>query len=118
LITKAIVYANTRDKAIAAMSKLLTQSLICGPPTNLDFLAAILDNSRFKTGNTITSFLQDIKYVPHTIDVVSAGAYTLIQDLPARLTVGKGIPHSGPIDQMAFQIANMLVGNPRRKEGL
>ena len=66
----------------------------------------------------MTSFLHDFKYAPHAIDVISAGAYTLIQDLPARPTIGKGIPHSGPMDQMAFQIANILVGNPRGKEGL
>lgn len=66
----------------------------------------------------MTSFLHDFKYTPHAIDVLSAGAYTLIQDLPGRPTVGKGIPHSGPMDPVAFQIANMLVGNPRHTEGL
>jgi urea carboxylase len=84
----------------------------------LEFLAEILEDSRFKAGETMTSFLKDFKYTPHAIDVISAGAYTLIQDLPGRPTVGKGIPHSGPMDPMAFQIANMLVGNPRHKEGL
>ncbi|KAJ4323131.1 hypothetical protein N0V94_002017 [Neodidymelliopsis sp. IMI 364377] len=72
----------------------------------------------FSSGETMTSFLQDFKFAPHAIDVISAGAYTLIQDLPGRPTVGKGIPHSGPMDPMAFQIANMLVGNPRETEGL
>ena len=118
LIAKAMVHADTRDDAMAAMSEILTQSSICGPPTNLEFLATILDDQRFKAGDTMTSFLQDFTYAPHAIDVISAGAYTLIQDLPARPTVGKGIPHSGPMDQMAFQIANILVGNPRGKEGL
>jgi urea carboxylase len=118
LIAKAMVHAASRDKAIAGIRDLLTQSSICGPPTNLEFLAAIVDDSRFKAGNTMTSFLKDFNYAPHAIDVVSAGAYTLIQDLPGRPTVGKGIPHSGPMDPMAFQIANLLVGNSRGKEGL
>jgi urea carboxylase len=113
-----MVHADTRNDAIATMSELLTQSSICGPPTNLDFLATILDDQRFKAGETMTSFLQDFKYAPHAIDVISAGAYTLVQDLPGRPTVGKGIPHSGPMDPMAFQIANLLVGNARGKEGL
>ena len=100
------------------MKELLTQSSISGPPTNLEFLANILDDPRFKQGNTMTSFLKDFQYTPRAIDVISAGAYTLIQDLPGRPTVGKGVPHSGPMDPIAFQIANMLVGNPRTKEGL
>ncbi|EUC36371.1 hypothetical protein COCCADRAFT_88282 [Bipolaris zeicola 26-R-13] len=118
LIAKAMVHSQSRDDAIASMIDLLTQSLISGPPTNLEFLACILDDARFKNGNTMTSFLKDFKYTPHAIDVISAGAYTLVQDLPARPTVGKGVPHSGPMDPIAFRIANMLVGNPRTKEAL
>jgi urea carboxylase len=118
LIAKAMVHSATRAEAIAGLHSLLVESSICGPPTNLDFLAAIIDNPHFKAGNTMTSFLQSFTYAPPAIDVVSAGAYTLIQDLPARPTVGKGIPHSGPMDPMAFQIANLLVGNSRGTEGL
>ncbi|KAF2462819.1 uncharacterized protein BDR25DRAFT_397433 [Lindgomyces ingoldianus] len=118
LIAKAMIHSNSRVKAISSMKELLDESSICGPPTNLEFLAEIMDDPTFKSGNTLTSFLQSFKYVPHAIDVISAGAYTLIQDLPARPTVGKGIPHSGPMDPLAFQIANMLVGNPRGREGL
>jgi urea carboxylase len=118
LIAKAMVHAASRDEAIASMRDVLTGSSICGPPTNLEFLATIVEDDRFKSGITMTSFLNDFEYKPHAIDVISAGAYTLVQDLPGRPTVGKGIPHSGPMDPMAFQIANMLVGNPRNKEGL
>ncbi|PVI05424.1 hypothetical protein DM02DRAFT_584445 [Periconia macrospinosa] len=118
LIAKAMVHANSRNDAIVGLKTLLTGSSICGPPTNLEFLAEILDDSRYKAGDTKTSFLKEFKYAPHAIDVISAGAYTLIQDLPGRPTVGKGIPHSGPMDPLAFEIANILVGNPRGKEGL
>lgn len=118
LIAKAMVHSASRDEATIGLKKLLAESSICGPPTNLEFLAEIMDDPRFKSGNTMTSFLQSFKYIPHAIDVISAGAYTLIQDMPARESVGKGIPHSGPMDPLAFQIANMLVGNPRGKEGL
>lgn len=113
-----MAHSQDRSVTISRMKELLTGSLIAGPPTNLEFLVQILDNSRFASGETMTSFLQDFKFAPHAIDVISAGAYTLIQDLPGRPTVGKGIPHSGPMDPMAFQIANMLVGNPRGTEGL
>jgi allophanate hydrolase subunit 2 len=113
-----MVRSSTREQAIKNMKTLLTGSSICGPPTNLEFLSEILDDPRFTSGDTKTNFLEGFKYVPHAIDVISAGAYTLIQDLPARPTVGKGIPHSGAMDPLAFKIANMLVGNPRGKEGL
>ncbi|KAF2265051.1 hypothetical protein CC78DRAFT_560025 [Lojkania enalia] len=118
LIAKAMVHRHSRNEAIDGLKRVLTESSVCGPPTNLEFLAEIMDNPNFKSGDTMTNFLQSIKYVSHAIDVISAGAYTLIQDLPGRPSVGKGIPHSGPMDPLAFQIANMLVGNPRGKEGL
>jgi biotin-dependent carboxylase-like uncharacterized protein len=113
-----MVHAQTRDEAIANMKTLVHESSICGPPTNLEFLSEIMSEQRFVSGDTMTSFLKDFKYTPHAIDVISAGAYTLIQDLPARPSVGKGIPHSGPMDPLAFQLANILVGNARGKEGL
>lgn len=63
-------------------------------------------------------FLKSFDFKPSAIDVISAGAYTLIQDLPGRPDVGKGIPHSGAMDPVALSCANMLVGNERGKEGL
>ena len=100
------------------MSLLLSESRICGPPTNLEFLAAILASEDFRSGHTVTSFLESFNFRPSAIDVLSGGAYTLIQDLPGRPAVGKGIPHSGALDPLALSIANMMVGNPRGTEGL
>lgn len=118
LVAKVMFHADTRDAAIEGLHHLLRDSVISGPPTNLELVSEIMEDSEFKKGDTLTSFLQHFKYHPPAIDVVSAGAYTLIQDLPARPTVGRGIPHSGPMDPVAFQIANFLAGNPRGKEGL
>ncbi|KAF2856447.1 hypothetical protein T440DRAFT_463785 [Plenodomus tracheiphilus IPT5] len=118
LIAKAMVHSASRTETISLMTEMLTMSCICGPPTNLEFLAKILNDPRFENGNTMTSFLTDFQYTPNAVDVISAGAYTLIQDLPGRPTVGKGIPHSGPMDPLAFQIANILVKNSRGKEAL
>src|SRR3954465_8404779 len=70
LIAKAMVHLSSREEAIAGMKTLLTESSICGPPTNLDFLAAVLDDPRFKSGDTMTSFLESFTYVPHAIDVI------------------------------------------------
>jgi urea carboxylase len=118
LIAKIMYFDSSRRAVIDGMLQLLKQCQICGPPTNLEFLSEIIDNDKFRSGQTLTSFLDSFKFHPPAIDVVSAGAYTLIQDLPARPSVGRGIPHSGPMDRIAFQIANILVGNPWGKEGL
>ncbi|KAK5122739.1 hypothetical protein LTR85_003654 [Meristemomyces frigidus] len=118
LIAKVMNHAKSRQAAIKGMELLLGRSSICGPPTNLEFLAAIMQDEKFKAGNTLTSFLKSFEFRPSAIDVITAGAYTLVQDLPGRPSVGKGIPHSGAMDPVALSCANMLVGNERGKEGL
>ena len=118
LLAKMMFHSTSRDGAVKGMSKLLALSRICGPPTNLDFLASILADEQFVVGNTMTKFLDDFKYAPAAIDVISGGAYTTVQDYPGRPTMGRGFPHSGPMDPLAFQVANLLVGNESGKEGL
>lgn len=100
------------------MDLILSRSKVSGPPNNLDFLAAIMNDEVYKSGRTITSFLNAFHYQPAVIDVISAGAYTLIQDLEGRPSIGKGIPRSGAMDPVALAVGNILVGNDRGKEGL
>ena len=118
LLAKIMFHSPSRGDTIKGMHKTLIQSKICGPPTNLGFLAAILQDPHFIAGDTLTKFLETFKYSPAAIDVVSGGAYTQIQDYPGRPSMGRGFPHAGPMDPLAFQIANMLVGNHRGTEGL
>ncbi|GMG45648.1 unnamed protein product [Aspergillus oryzae var. brunneus] len=115
---KVMLHSPSRTQAIEGMRTILTQSRICGPPTNLEFLAEILTDERFVTGNTLTRFLDDFQWKLSAIDVMSGGAYTLIEDWPGRPTLGKGFCHSGPMDPLAFRIANALVGNPVGLEAL
>lgn len=118
LLAKMMFHDSSREKGIEGMHKLLEDSRICGPPTNLDFLGSIVTDEKFRGGSTMTRFLDDFEYAPSAIDIVSGGAYTTVQDHPGRPTMGRGFPHSGPMDPLAFQIANLLVGNPSGKEGL
>jgi len=111
-------HAPTRDQTINGMRTILTESRICGPPTNLEFLAAILADKEFVAGRTLTKFLNGFKFSPAAIDVLAGGAYTLIEDWPGRPTIGRGFCHSGPMDPLAFRIANALVGNPVGLEAL
>ncbi|KAI9368323.1 allophanate hydrolase subunit 2-domain-containing protein [Aspergillus egyptiacus] len=118
LLAKVMYHASDRQQAIEGLKGILTGSHICGPPTNLEFLAEILASEDFRLGNTLTRFLNTFEYSLSAIDVVSGGAYTLVQDWPGRPTVGKGFCHSGPMDSLAFRIANALVGNDVGVEGL
>ena len=111
-------HSPSREQSIQGLHTILTQSRICGPPTNLEFLANILIDKDFIAGNTLTKFLNTFKFTPNAIDVLSGGAYTLIEDWPGRPTLGRGFCHSGPMDPFAFRVANALVGNPVGVEGL
>ncbi|ETN38161.1 urea carboxylase [Cyphellophora europaea CBS 101466] len=118
LLAKAMVHAGSRDAAVESMLELLGGSKILGPPTNLDFLAAVLDDPTVKSGKTLTKFLSTFNYAPAAIDVIQGGAYTLVEDWPGRPTVGRGFSHAGPMDPLAFRIANSLVGNDQGIAGL
>jgi urea carboxylase len=120
MIAKVIVWDETHDKAAAKMHDALTKSKVQGCPTNIQYLAAIVDSEAFKTGDTTTAFLtsSSFSFTPHTIDIISGGAYTTVQDWPARRGIGNGVPESGPMDSVSFRIANAIVGNDETTEGL
>lgn len=113
-----MLHSPSREQTIEGMRTILAQSRICGPSTNLEFMVEILTDERFVAGNTLTRFLDNFQWKLSAIDVVSGGAYTLIEDWPGRPTLGKGFCHSGPMDPLAFRIANALVGNPVGLEAL
>ncbi len=53
------------------------------------------------------------------IEVINGGLYTTIQDYPGRVGYWNiGIPPSGPMDALAFRIANRLVGNEDHEAGM
>ncbi len=53
------------------------------------------------------------------IELIDGGLYTTIQDYPGRLGYWDvGVPPSGPMDFLAFQIGNKLVGNKPGAAGL
>ncbi|KAF9891714.1 hypothetical protein FE257_003726 [Aspergillus nanangensis] len=119
LLAKVMYHSTTRDAAVTGMEQILSKSSICGPPTNLDFLLAIIHDEIFKAGHsTTTKFLANFQFSPAAIDVISGGSYTLVQDFPGRPTIGHGFGHAGPMDPIAFQTANLLAGNAVGTEAL
>jgi len=121
MIAKVMVWDGaSHDGAVDQMLDMLRHSKVQGCPTNFQYLSAIVSSTGFRQGDTTTAFLTSsfMKFVPQTIDVISGGAYSTIQDLPARLGVGHGVPESGPLDSVSFRLANILVGNHENTEAL
>ncbi|KAH8671544.1 putative urea amidolyase [Xylariales sp. PMI_506] len=118
LLAKILHHSPSREQAVEEMTEVLSKSVIYGPPTNLDFLLAIIKDETYRSGHTITSFLNTFDFLPPAIDIISGGSYTLIQDYPGRPTIGRGFGHAGPMDPIAFQVANSLVGNAITTEAL
>lgn len=119
LVAKLIVHEESREKAIAKLQSALSSSHIAGIETNLNYLRQILDDPTFNTGNVSTRFLNSFNYQPQTIDVLEPGAFSTIQDYPGRIGYWNvGVPPSGPMDHLAFRLANCIVGNPETTAGL
>jgi len=119
LVAKLIVHEESREKAIAKLQSALLSSQIAGIETNLDYLRQILDDPTFTTGNLSTRFLDSFNYKPQTIDVLEPGAFSTIQDYPGRIGYWNvGVPPSGPMDHLAFRLANRIVGNSETTAGL
>ncbi len=119
LVAKLIVHDESREKAIAQLQSALNHSQIYGIETNLNYLSQILNDPIFNTGNLSTSFLDSFNYKPQTIDVLEPGAFSTIQDYPGRIGYWNvGVPLSGPMDDLAFRLANRIVGNHETAAGL
>ena len=119
LLAKIVVHAATREEAADALQKALQESRIDGITTNLPYLADIAGSERFREGTVSTRFLNDFEHVSHTVEVLSPGTLTTIHDSPGRIGYWEiGVPPSGPMDDLAFNLANQLVGNPQEAAGL
>ncbi|KAI8963597.1 AHS2-domain-containing protein [Daldinia sp. FL1419] len=112
LLAKIIVHRATREESITAMKKALDTSEIGGLVTNLTILKSIISSPEFSSGRTLTTFLDtQFTFHPTGIQIIDPGAFTTIQQARKRTRKGYGIPTSGPMDDLAAAIANLLVGN-------
>ena len=119
LIAKILVKANDREHAVSAMQNALAETKLSGIETNLEYLSQVFADNVFPAGTQTTSYLNAFAYKPNTIDVLDGGVLTTIQDYPGRLGYWHvGVPPSGPMDHLAFRIANKLVGNIEGVAGL
>ncbi|MBI3221756.1 MAG: urea carboxylase [Nitrosomonadales bacterium] len=119
MLAKIIVHADNREQAIAKLHVALGQTSVHGIETNLGYLRQILHSDVFRSGQHTTRLLNGFHYIAHSIDVLEPGVQTTVQDYPGRLGYWHvGVPPSGPMDGLAFRLANQLVGNAEGDAGL
>jgi urea carboxylase len=119
LLAKLLVHADDRDAAIARLAEALAATRIDGVETNVAYLREAIASNAFRTAAHTTRFLDTFAFAGSGIEVVEPGAETSVQDWPGRLGAWDvGVPPSGPMDDLAFRIANRLVGNPESAAGL
>lgn len=112
MLAKIIVLGDDRTDAIAKMRAALDGAAFDGIESNLAYLRSVVASETFAKGDVTTAFLGSFSYAPNSIDVLDGGAQTTLQDYPGRLGYwAVGVPPSGPMDSLAFRLANRLVGN-------
>jgi len=119
MIAKLIVRGSDRAEALERMARVLADTRVAGFETNLAYLRAIVASEGFQSGKVTTRYLEKLVFVPSTIDVLDGGTQTTVQDYPGRVGYWDvGVPPSGPMDSLAFRLANRLVGNPPSAAGI
>ena len=112
LLVKIQVKGETRAEALEKMTAALKETRIGGIRTNLDYLARIVSSEEFMAGGVSTKWLDTLEFSPRIVEVLRGGTMTTVQDWPGRLGYWDvGVPPSGPMDSLAFRLANSLVGN-------
>jgi urea carboxylase len=119
MVAKIIVHAPDRESAVDRLREALDTTALHGIETNLEYLYQVLGSPAFRSGMYTTGFLNIFQYSTNTIDVLSPGVQTTIQDYPGRIGYWSvGVPPSGPMDNLSFRLANRLVGNSEGEAGL
>jgi len=112
MIAKIIVTGADRTEAVGRLQSALAQCSIDGTETNLRYLRAVSASETFVSGAITTAFLGTFAVQRRAFEVLEGGTQTTIQEYPGRLGYWHvGVPPSGPMDPLAFRLANRLVGN-------
>lgn len=119
MIAKVIARGASRADAITNLRSALAATRVDGVETNRAFLLDVLDNPAFRAGEVHTGLLDHVTTTATAVEVVDPGTQTTVQDVPGRLGYwAVGVPPSGPMDGLAFRLANRLVGNGPDAAGL
>ncbi|HZP30295.1 MAG TPA: urea carboxylase [Acidimicrobiia bacterium] len=112
LLAKLVVHGADRADAVRLLRAALDATRLAGLETNLGYLRAVTGDPEFARGGCTTTHLAAFPYEPATVEVLDGGTQTSVQEHPGRLGYwAVGVPPSGPMDDLAFRLANRLVGN-------
>jgi urea carboxylase len=112
LLAKIITVGNDRGDALRKLREALSATTIAGIETNLDYLRCLIADPLFAEGCMTTRALESFVFAPRSIEVLSGGTQTTIQDYPGRIGYWNvGVPPSGPMDDVSFRLVNRAVGN-------
>ncbi|MDZ7276680.1 urea carboxylase [Pantoea eucrina] len=119
MLAKMLVHAADRPAALNAMTQALAETTLYGIETNLAWLRHLCTLPAVQQGRIITATLGDVVWQPPTLDILSGGTLTTVQDAPGRVGYWHvGVPPSGPFDRRAFELGNRLLGNSADAAGL
>ncbi|MEJ2345854.1 MAG: urea carboxylase [Gammaproteobacteria bacterium] len=112
LVAKIIVHGGDRFRALQTLGTALDATALHGIESNLDYLRQVVADGVFVRGEHYTRYLDRFEFRPLTVDVQAPGTLTTVQDYPGRIGYWDiGVPPSGPMDSLAFRLANRAVGN-------
>ncbi|CAI5757946.1 unnamed protein product [Candida verbasci] len=118
-LAKIIVHGKDRKDALNKLRQALSETVVFGCITNVDYLRSIANSKMFEEAKVATKVLDSYDYKPHAIEILNPGAYTTVQDYPGRKGYWNiGVPPSGCMDQYAFRLANRIVGNDEKSPGI
>ncbi len=113
MIAKIIVTGKDRAEAVCRMQDALAATELYGTETNLAYLRAVTHAPEFVEGTITTAYLGSFSFHRSALEILESGPQMTVQDYPGRIGYWHvGVPPSGPMDPLAFRIANRLVGNP------
>lgn len=119
MLAKVICHSESRELALTGLKQALVNSEIYGIETNKDYLYQLLNSQVVKDALLLTQTLNQFVYAPCSVDVLTGGTQTTIQDYPGRKGFWNiGVPPSGPMDCVSFRLANTLLANDELAAGL
>lgn len=119
LLANVMAYGESRAHAIDGLLDELAQAQIYGTTTNVAFLRQAIDHPAFRGGQVDTKLLALMTYDASEIEVLRPGLEMTVQSFPGRQGYWDvGVPPSGPMDDVSFQLGNQMLGNPAAAAGL
>ena len=119
LLANIMGFGESRPQAIDGLLGILADTKIYGTTTNIALLQQALGCDPFRAGNVDTKVLAALTYQPNELEVIRPGLEMTVQSYPGRQGYWDvGVPPSGPMDDLSFQLGNRLLDNPSDAAGL